>query len=65
VCCFCVDVVYLFLSPCRDLVTPIDPNVQFDRKHYFANPRQYKSTFAETIAPYASVIVNGIYWAED
>lgn len=63
-CCFCVDVVYLFLSPCRDLVTPIDPNVQFDRKHYFANPRQYKSTFAETIAPYASVIVNGIYWAE-
>lgn len=46
------------------MVAPIDPNATFDRKHYFSNPRLYKSIFAETIAPYASVIVNGIYWAE-
>jgi alpha-aminoadipic semialdehyde synthase len=38
--------------------------MSFDRKHYFSNPRLYKSIFADTVAPYASVIVNGIYWAE-
>jgi alpha-aminoadipic semialdehyde synthase len=57
-------VVYGVICTSKDLVTPIDPNVPFDRKHYFSNPRQYKSIFADTIAPYASVIVNGIYWAE-
>ena len=47
------------------MVEPIDPKAKFDRKHYFANPHLYKSTFYERVAPYASVIVNGIYWDQN
>ncbi|XP_065349918.1 alpha-aminoadipic semialdehyde synthase, mitochondrial [Cloeon dipterum] len=35
----------------------------FDAKEYDQYPERYISTFSKTIAPYASVIVNGIYWA--
>lgn len=35
----------------------------FDAKEYDENPELYISTFNKKIAPYASVIVNGIYWA--
>jgi alpha-aminoadipic semialdehyde synthase len=58
-------VVYTCTCTSRDLVEPIDPNRSFDRKDYFANPQDYKSIFAETVAPYASVIVNGVFWNED
>jgi alpha-aminoadipic semialdehyde synthase len=34
----------------------------FDRQHYYAHPDLYESTFAQTIAPYTSVLVNGLYW---
>jgi alpha-aminoadipic semialdehyde synthase len=36
----------------------------FDVKHYRANPSEYKSIFAENIAPVCNVIINGIYWDE-
>lgn len=35
----------------------------FDAKEYDEYPERYISTFSRKIAPYASVIVNGIYWA--
>ncbi|XP_054713377.1 alpha-aminoadipic semialdehyde synthase, mitochondrial-like isoform X2 [Uloborus diversus] len=35
----------------------------FDAEEYELYPERYYSNFAKTIAPYASVIINGIYWA--
>ncbi|KRT79289.1 hypothetical protein AMK59_7999, partial [Oryctes borbonicus] len=36
---------------------------KFDAAEYEEHPERYVSTFSKRIAPYASVIVNGIYWA--
>lgn len=35
----------------------------FDPQEYDEFPERYISTFSQNIAPFASVIVNGIYWA--
>ncbi|KAG8223056.1 hypothetical protein J437_LFUL002004 [Ladona fulva] len=35
----------------------------YDPQDYEENPSSYISTFSKKIAPYASVIINGIYWA--
>lgn len=35
----------------------------FDALDYEKHPDEYISTFSTKIAPYASVIINGIYWA--
>lgn len=37
----------------------------FDPEEYDQHPERYISTFSKKIAPYASVLVNGIYWAVD
>lgn len=37
----------------------------FDPEEYDQHPELYLSTFSKKIAPYASVIINGIYWAVD
>lgn len=37
----------------------------FDPEEYDKYPELYISTFSKKIAPYASVIINGIYWAVD
>ncbi|PSN46751.1 Alpha-aminoadipic semialdehyde synthase [Blattella germanica] len=37
----------------------------FDSEEYEKYPSRYISTFSKKIAPYASVIINGIYWAID
>uniref|UniRef100_H2Y796 Uncharacterized protein n=1 Tax=Ciona savignyi TaxID=51511 RepID=H2Y796_CIOSA len=34
----------------------------FDMNEYFNQPQLYESVFAEEIAPYASCIMNGIFW---
>lgn len=36
---------------------------KFDAAEYEEHPERYVSTFAREIAPYSSVIINGIYWA--
>ncbi|CAG2186034.1 AASS [Mytilus edulis] len=36
---------------------------KFDPEEFEQHPSRYGSTFASKIAPYASVIINGIYWA--
>lgn len=35
----------------------------FDPDEYETHPERYYSSFASNIAPFASVIINGIYWA--
>lgn len=35
---------------------------KFDKTEYEEHPERYKSIFAREIAPYSSVIINGIYW---
>lgn len=35
----------------------------FDHEEYELHPERYYSNFPKMIAPYASVIINGIYWA--
>lgn len=35
----------------------------YDYDEYTENPSLYRSLFASKIAPYASIIINGIYWA--
>lgn len=35
----------------------------FDPQEYEEFPERYVSTFSKNVAPYASVIINGIYWA--
>ncbi|XP_021922979.1 alpha-aminoadipic semialdehyde synthase, mitochondrial isoform X2 [Zootermopsis nevadensis] len=37
----------------------------FDPEEYERFPSQYISTFSKKVAPYASVVINGIYWAID
>uniref|UniRef100_A0A0N5CDR4 Saccharopine dehydrogenase n=1 Tax=Strongyloides papillosus TaxID=174720 RepID=A0A0N5CDR4_STREA len=37
----------------------------FDEGDYLKNPRQYISKFSTEIAPYANVIINGVYWDVD
>lgn len=34
----------------------------FDKEEFEAHPERYVSRFASEIAPYASVIINGVYW---
>lgn len=36
---------------------------KYNARHYEEHPEEYRSNFSKKIAPYASVIVNGIYWA--
>ncbi|XP_061178911.1 alpha-aminoadipic semialdehyde synthase, mitochondrial-like isoform X2 [Saccostrea echinata] len=36
---------------------------KFDAEEFEQHPYRYASTFSHKIAPYASVIINGIYWA--
>ncbi|XP_072178275.1 alpha-aminoadipic semialdehyde synthase, mitochondrial-like [Diadema setosum] len=35
---------------------------EFDRAEYDMHPERYKSTFSEEIGPWASCIINGIFW---
>ncbi|XP_065067080.1 alpha-aminoadipic semialdehyde synthase, mitochondrial-like [Rhopilema esculentum] len=35
----------------------------FQASEFEAHPERYRSVFAEEIAPYANVIINGVYWA--
>ncbi|PIA43283.1 hypothetical protein AQUCO_02000603v1 [Aquilegia coerulea] len=54
--------VYGCIVTCQDMVEPNDPTKRFDKTDYYAHPEHYTPIFHERIAPYASVIVNCMYW---
>ncbi|XP_072952758.1 alpha-aminoadipic semialdehyde synthase isoform X1 [Typha angustifolia] len=54
--------VYGCIVTCRDMVAPKDSTRSFDKVDYYAHPEHYYSVFHERIAPYASAIVNCMYW---
>ncbi|XP_038879308.1 alpha-aminoadipic semialdehyde synthase isoform X1 [Benincasa hispida] len=47
---------------CQHMVEHKDSTKKYDRVDYYAHPDQYRPIFHEKIAPYASVIVNCMYW---
>ncbi|MQM08195.1 hypothetical protein Taro_041051 [Colocasia esculenta] len=54
--------IYGCVVTCQDMVAPKDPTKSFDKANYYAHPERYNPIFHEKIAPYASVIVNCMYW---
>ncbi|XP_024932405.1 alpha-aminoadipic semialdehyde synthase isoform X2 [Ziziphus jujuba] len=54
--------VYGCVVTCQDMVEKKDSTEVFDKADYYAHPENYNPVFHEKIAPYASVIVNCIYW---
>ncbi|XP_037495733.1 alpha-aminoadipic semialdehyde synthase isoform X2 [Jatropha curcas] len=54
--------VYGCVVTSQDMVENIDPSKPFDKADYYAHPEHYEPIFHEKIAPYASVIVNCMYW---
>ncbi|KAI3927026.1 hypothetical protein MKW92_052131 [Papaver armeniacum] len=54
--------VYGCIVTSKDMVEPKDPTRTFDKADYYAHPEDYNPIFHEQIAPYASVIVNCMYW---
>lgn len=50
-------VVYGCVVEAKDMVEPIDPSKQFDKRDYYENPHLYRPTFHEKIAPYTNVLV--------
>ncbi|KAK8503220.1 hypothetical protein V6N13_025979 [Hibiscus sabdariffa] len=54
--------VYGCIVTSRDMVEHKDSSKMFDKADYYAHPEHYNPIFHEKIAPYASVIVNCMYW---
>ncbi|KAK9099643.1 hypothetical protein Syun_026688 [Stephania yunnanensis] len=54
--------VYGCVVTCKDMVEPKDPTTKFDKADYYTHPEHYSPIFHERIAPFASVIVNCMYW---
>ncbi|XAR55198.1 Saccharopine dehydrogenase (NADP(+), L-lysine-forming) [Bertholletia excelsa] len=54
--------VYGCVVTCQHMVKPKDPTKFFDKADYYSHPEHYVPIFHEKIAPYASVIVNCMYW---
>lgn len=54
--------VYGCIVTSEDMVEHNDPNEVFDKVDYYAHPERYRPVFHEKVAPYASVIVNCMYW---
>ncbi|XP_044471189.1 alpha-aminoadipic semialdehyde synthase-like [Mangifera indica] len=54
--------VYGCVVTCEHMVEHKDITKAFDKDDYYAHPENYNPIFHERIAPYASVIVNCIYW---
>lgn len=53
----------LFLSTARaeHMVRRRDGG-KFDKAHYYAEPDHYEPTFQDSVLPYCTVLVNGMYW---
>ena len=56
--------IYVTVVSSRDMVAPKDPTLKFDKADYYNNPENFVPTFHRDVAPYAKVIINGMYWEE-
>ncbi|KAK0502500.1 Saccharopine dehydrogenase-domain-containing protein [Armillaria luteobubalina] len=54
--------IYLVHALPSDYFTRLDGG-KLTRDHYYAHPNQYSSNFAQTIAPYLTLFLNGAGWA--
>ncbi|KAH9652953.1 alpha-aminoadipic semialdehyde synthase [Citrus sinensis] len=54
--------VYGCVVTSENMVEPKDSSRAFDKNDYYEHPEQYNPIFHEKIAPYASAIINCIYW---
>ncbi|KAK6236637.1 Saccharopine dehydrogenase [Theobroma cacao] len=54
--------VYGCVVTSRDMVEHKDPSKTFDKADYYAHPEHYNPVFHEKIAPYATAVVNCMYW---
>ncbi|KAJ4792712.1 Lysine ketoglutarate reductase/saccharopine dehydrogenase [Rhynchospora pubera] len=54
--------VYGCIITSQDMVAPKDPTKSFSKADYYTHPEHYNPVFHERVAPYASVIVNCMYW---
>ncbi|XP_020269569.1 alpha-aminoadipic semialdehyde synthase [Asparagus officinalis] len=54
--------VYGCVVTCEDMVIPKDSGRNFDKEDYYEHPEHYIPVFHDKVAPYASVIVNCMYW---
>jgi alpha-aminoadipic semialdehyde synthase len=54
--------VYLLHVGVEHYTVPREAGKAFDKKDYYANPDAYRCTFEETILPYATCVLNCIYW---
>ncbi|KAI4335142.1 hypothetical protein L6164_013815 [Bauhinia variegata] len=54
--------VYGCVVTAQDMVEHKDPTKVFDKIDYYAHPEHYNPIFHEKVAPYASAIVNCMYW---
>ncbi|XP_044463727.1 alpha-aminoadipic semialdehyde synthase [Mangifera indica] len=54
--------VYGCVVTSEDMVEHKDPTKKFDKADYYAHPEHYNPIFHKKIVPYASVIVNCMYW---
>eukprot|EP01101_Sappina_pedata_P003285 TRINITY_DN1351_c0_g2_i1.p1 TRINITY_DN1351_c0_g2~~TRINITY_DN1351_c0_g2_i1.p1 ORF type:complete len:927 (-),score=420.65 TRINITY_DN1351_c0_g2_i1:79-2859(-) len=55
-------VIYATMASSDTMIVPNDRLATFDKADYYANPHKYNSVFDKNFAPYASVIVNSLYW---
>ncbi|EPZ32733.1 Alanine dehydrogenase/PNT, NAD(H)-binding domain-containing protein [Rozella allomycis CSF55] len=55
------NIIYGCCVKAEDYLEHVHGN-EFNRTEYLENPQLYKSIFHKKIAPYSSVIINGIYW---
>lgn len=54
--------VYGCVVTCEDMVAPKDSTVKFNKHDYYEHPENYLPVFHEKISPYASAIINCMYW---
>ncbi|GMN42705.1 hypothetical protein TIFTF001_011913 [Ficus carica] len=54
--------VYGCVVTSRHMVENKDSTKVFDKADYYSHPEHYNPVFHEKVAPYASVIVNCVYW---
>ncbi|KAG6811583.1 hypothetical protein H0H92_006747 [Tricholoma furcatifolium] len=56
--------IYLVHALPKDYLVRLDGQ-PYERAHYYASPHSYESVFCEKVAPYLTLFLNGVGWAQD